>query len=69
MALHFKSIAHVATLVKDHCSNSLCMAAEDCELRRMVNAMEGNTLEAISSVMPLQMKVSTMAEERDAFAA
>lgn len=58
MALNVKAIAHLATLVKDHYSNCLRVIAESWELRRRVNAIEENTLRAVSSAGQLQAKVS-----------
>lgn len=54
--------------MKDFCLNSVCVAAENDQLWRMVNDTGRKTLKAVSSAEQLQTKVSAIAEERDLLA-
>lgn len=68
-ALDAKPIAHLATIVKEHLSSSLCVAAENGQLRRRVNVMKEKALPAGSSGERPQKKISATTRERNALVA
>lgn len=61
-------IAHSATLVKDHHSNSLHVAAKNGVLQRRVNFTKEKPFKAELSANHLKAKVSAKTEERNALA-
>lgn len=69
MASDAKIIVHLATLVKNNCSINFCVAAENGELRKKVNAINVKTFEALSSKKRLQEKISALTKERSSLIA
>lgn len=67
LASNTRAIAHLAMFMKDHCSSSLRVAAENGVLQKNVSEIEGKTVKALLSAEQLQAKVSAMTKERDFF--
>lgn len=59
MVLDAKAFAHLATLVKDHRSNWLCVTSENGELRKQSYILNGKTGKVVASVEQLQANVSS----------
>lgn len=69
VAFDAKAIAHLATFVRDNCSNCLCLTTENVELQRWVNDLEQMTCQAESSLKRFRANVSFVSGGREALAA